>query len=351
MEKADNKLVKLYELEDCYGKNFGQYSQFYHLMVIAYDGENPAQIIPFSDYSKELLTNYGSLNGIERALEKYYPGSSLYYYIDELPETSLLRNRLRFSSVKIRKTGEFTCDILERKYFIVKSLNFGRSKRAKEVQKLGLRPKKIYIKNNPLMISYIKPDGDYMDGYILNFSDIIKIREKRLDDLVLTSNNLMILKQAGVNFTEIDLEEALTSDYEMGSLHTYKPIKEIGSKIHTYYEYDPFTEQNPCYGDVVEFTIAGQDENGNPIYKAADKILQNESNFSYALRVVANETRVFNRIPDGIKGEKILEKIALSGKSDHLHEFITSNLVNDRPGINYYIEVKSKEKTSVISKK
>lgn len=351
MEKTDSKLVKLYELEDCYGKNFGQYSQFYHIMVIAFDGENSAQIIPFAEYSKELLTNYGSLNGIERSLEKYYPGSGLYYFIDEVPSTSLLRNRLRFCSTKISKKDEFTCDILEKKYFIVKSLNFGRSKRAKEVQKLGLRPKKVYIKSSPLSLSYTKPEGDFTGGYILSFSDIIKIREKRLDDLVLTSNNLMILKQTGTCFTEIDLEEALTAEYEIDSLHTYKPAKQMGNKIHTYYEYDPFTETNPCYGDVVEFTVVGQDENGSPIYKAADKILQNESNFSYALRVVANETRVFNRIPEGIKGDKILEKIALAGKSDRLHEFVTSELSNSRPGISYFIEVKANEKTPVFNKK
>ncbi len=351
MEKADSKLVKLYELEDCYGKNFGQYSQFYHIMVIAFDGENNAQIIPFAEYSKELLTNYGSLNGIERALEKYYPGSGLYYFIDEVPSTSLLRNRLRFCSVKINKKDEFTCDILEKKYFIVKSLNFGRSKSAKEVQKLGLRPKKVFITNNPLCIHYTKPNKEYEEGFILSFSDIVKIRENKLEDLVLTENNLIILKQSGKDFNEIDLEEALTADYEINSLYKFKPVKNVGSKIHTYYEYDPFTETNPCYGDVVEFTVVGQDENGSPIYKAADKILQNESNFSYALRVVANETRVFNRIPEGIKGNKILEKIALAGKSDRLHEFVTSELSNSRPGINYFIEVKANDKTPVFNKK
>ena len=64
-----------------------------------------------------------------------------------------------------------------------------------------------------------------------------------------------------------------------------------------------------------------------------------------------NETRVFNRIPEGIKGDKILEKIALAGKSDRLHEFVTSDISNSKPGINYFIEVKTNEKTPVFNKK
>lgn len=350
MEKTDSKLVKLYELEDCFGSDFGKYSQYYHLMIIAFDGVNDAQIIPFADYGKELIENYGSINGMERSLEKYYPGSGLYYYIDEVPATSLLRNRLRFCSVKVNKKDDFNCEILERKYFIVKSLNFGHSKRAKEVQKLGLRPKKVYITNDPLRIYYTKPNKEYTEGLILSFSDIVKIRKKKLDDLVLTESNLTILKQSGKYFNEIDLEEVLTADYEIGSLHKFKPVKTVGSKIYTYYEYNPLTEKSPGYGDIVEFTIIGQDEKGNPIYKASDKILQNESNFSYALRVVANETRVFNRIPEGPKGEKILEKIALSGNADRLHEFISASLSDNRPGINYYIEAKSYVKNPELSK-
>ncbi len=338
MEKTDGRLMRLYELEDCYGRNFSEYSLFYHLMVVAYDGINDPQIIPFSTYSKELMENYGSINGLKRDLQKYYPGSGIYYYIDEVPATAKLRNCLRFSSIKFLKTGEFSGRILEKKYFTVKTLKLGRSKKAKELNKLGIKPQKMYLTKDPLKLSYTKPDKDYEEVWRLDFNEFVKIREKGLEDFALTEDNLHIYSQQDNNFTEISLEDALTCDYEYGALREYNSESGVGKKIHTYYEYDPLCEKNPGYGSTVEFAVMGRDEEDKPIYKATDKILQNENDVSYALRIIANEIRVFNRIPDGEKGKQILAEIEKSGKSDRVHEFVDFELANSRPGIKYYIE-------------
>lgn len=345
MEKTDGRLMRLYELEDCYGRNFSEYSLFYHLMVVAYDGENAPQIIPFSTYSRELMENYGSIIGLKKALQKYYPGSGIYYYIDDVPATAKLRNCLRFGAVKFLKTGDFSGEIQEKKYFTVKTLKLGRSKKAKEVCKLGLKPELMYLTKDPLKLSYNKPNGPHEEILRLDYNEFVKIREKGLEDFVLTEENFHVYKQDGSNFTEISLEDALTCDYEYGALREYNSNSMVGKKIHTYYEYDPLTEKNPGYGSTVEFAVLGRDEEDNPIYKATDKILQNEYDTLYALRLIANEIRVFNRIPDDENGEKILAKIKKAGKSDRVHEFVDFELNNSRPGVKYFTEVhKSKEK-------
>jgi hypothetical protein len=186
---------------------------------------------------------------------------------------------------------------------------------------------KVYVKeeDNSYSIEFFDNKSeinlDAKLGYLLPASELSKILEN--DKSLLSEPYFEAFIQNGDNIRKVALEDALDTTI------TYHTSDEIGislpslsaDKIETFYEYDPFEETKPAFGDTYELTRVGTNDNGEVIWRKNSKIIQNESDIDYAIRAFENGSRTVVRIPDGKKGEEIINALTLEDKIGQVKEY------------------------------
>ena len=309
-------------------------------------GDGKVRIINGSAFSNSLSSNGYNIEGYKngfnktrQALRSLMPGADFYYEIKDDPNSAKMRKDLALDKTIVSVDENGVGVIKSKKYFFIKNIpsNLRSALKGIELDNEAW----IVDDNGNISISYENPSNDKaIKGILLTALDIKQIVDKGLSEEILTDDNFACFRQEGINISKITLEDALdeTVVYNPKDNIDVKTSDLPKEKIITFYEYNPL-EETDSFGDIYELINVGADANGEIIWKMEPKIIQNESNISYARRAIENNVRTVMLIPDKDIDETILE-IARHGELAHVKEFVMA------PGLgkSYLIERKAYQK-------
>lgn len=296
------------------------------LMPASVDGK--ARLVNVSS----ILVKGQSFSSRVDELRSLMPGGDIYYEIDDVEETKDIREDLDLSKTVVSLDNNGLCTISHKDYYVMYPIEGISDELDKRIRDLNLTlSANVWVIDDGGSISfeYNKPSSTISHlsraGYLLKASDIQKIYDAGLNELLLSDDNFEVFSQHGEQIRKVPFDDKVMKKYP-GKV-SVKPAK-TSSKIQTYYEFDPMEEKAPTFGELVEIEPVST-LGGETVWKITPKIVQNESGYEFAERAAEKGIRVAVTMPDEVRDE--LEQ---EGKGAHIKEFINAPGMGNR----YFIE-------------
>ena len=299
-----------------------------HFRLIEFDGV-------FKNYFTENEKSIRSRKGLQALGAE----CDLYIMIANVPETTAIRTKLSLGRTILNVDDNGLATIESKKYFVLRDSDLvGELKKTLRKLKVNTERKVAIsrIEDSEDMV-HIRPysanslpSKDECTGSLINVSDVLKLKKEGVEVFLET----YLENEEGIK--RITMEEALddTIEYEDYDKVTSKTPSKRGDEIITIYEYDPFEERRPIFGEPCELERKVL-EDGSIAWKLSAKIVQNENPVEYAMSVAQKGNRVGVILPKTEEGTLMAETLITAGKGSQVKDFV----VKKELGKNMIVEV------------
>jgi len=285
---------------------------------------NKAEKIIFEKLAENY--NYSVAYGFMRsrtAIRSIMPGCDRYALLKPSNKNEEIRRKMALNRTTISIDENGIGTITDKKYFVLYSKGL-----TKREQRTFKNHSLVYVKSvdngdsNSCELRFIDSDSltksakkELSDGlgYLLTLSDIQKIEEDNMANVLLSEDNFDVVVQDENGFHK----------------KTYEEIKSLAVPYYTFneatkrdiliYEYDVLCELPPSFGQPMEMEKVGITDNQLPVWFVSADIVRNGFSLKYVSNIKNKGNRTFVIIPDG-KSEDIITALSNAGKINQVSE-------------------------------